>query len=89
MKVATALGEGAPFSLRSPLTEPPSVIDVACWPLADLTGAAANVCFWPLAEVAVVSVNVRFQGKGGRGAGAARLSASDPERTCPQGRHDE
>ena len=69
MKVATALGESALFQFTIPLTEPPSVIDVACWPLADLTGAAANVCFWPLAEVAVVSANVAFMGRADEGQG--------------------
>ena len=41
---------------------------------------------WPLADVAVVSANVRFQGKSGRGQGAARLplmTQSGHERAFP------
>ena len=36
--------QGALISLRSPLTEPPSVIDVAYWHFPDLIGAADDVC---------------------------------------------
>jgi hypothetical protein len=32
------------FSLRSPLAEPPSVINVACWHLCDIAAAARHVC---------------------------------------------
>jgi hypothetical protein len=38
------------------------VIAIACWPLADLTGAAANVCFCPVADMATIRSDVRFQG---------------------------
>jgi hypothetical protein len=33
------------FSLRSPLTEPPSVIDVAYWPITDVLAAGSKVRF--------------------------------------------
>jgi hypothetical protein len=32
------------FSLRSPLTEPPSVIDVACWHNPDMARWSVDVC---------------------------------------------
>jgi PAS domain S-box-containing protein len=35
--------QGASFSLRSPLTEPPSVIDIACWHKSAVGGRAEHV----------------------------------------------
>src|SRR5258706_15504808 len=60
------------FSLRSPLTEPPSVIDVAYWHQTDMP---------------TVFRDVRFQGQSGKHLLALSFSGFDPGRvkTCARG----
>jgi hypothetical protein len=48
------------FSLRSPLTEPPSVIDVACWHFSDMAAAADDVRSWGESRSRISSAALPF-----------------------------